>query len=314
MPRHRLTFELARFAWGAPDRLELSGRFVGLRDAPQDDPELVISGANGVHHLPVVPDSLSGSLEDGRWWDAVFAWQEPPVAFEEARLTFGSDLVVDLPGPNGRRSRTRKQTLQVSRPPAETTDGDTPADEPPAPGSVQRLRAEAERLAAEEALHEARETLQRTQEELGRVRDDLVSEREQRTADAERFQRALADLRVTAEEALSAEQDSTRAVRGELREALEMIDGKNEAVSALEASEAAARSELDQLRARVAELEDAGADTERLRDELEGARAETESAAAERDRARAALEDAREDAQRLLERLSGDRDTAGDAA
>lgn len=314
MPRHRLTFELARFAWGAPDRLELSGRFVGLREAPQDDPELMISGANGVHHLPVVPDSLSGSLEDGRSWDAVFAWQEPPVAFEEARLIFGSDLVVDLPGPNGRRSRTRKQTLQVSRPPAEATDGDAPADEPAAPGSVQRLRAEAERLAAEEALHEARETLQRTQEELARVRDDLVSERDQRAADAERFQHALAELRVTAEEALGAEQAATRTARGELREALEMIDGKNAAMSELEAAEAASRSVREELQDRIAELEHAGAEADRLRGDLETARAETESAAAERDGARSALEEAREDALRLLERLSSVRDTAGDAA
>ena len=320
MPRQPLTFELARFAWGAPDRLELSGRFLGLGDGLPDDPELVISGADGAHHLPVVPGSLSGPMEDGRWWDAVFAWQEPPVAFEAAQLTFGSELVVDLPGPNARRSRSRRRTLRVSRAVAEPTNRDAPAEPSPAPApapapeAVQRLRAQAELLATQEALHDARETLQRTQEELARVRDDLVSERDQRAADAERFQRALAELRVTAEEALSAEQDATRNVRGELREALEMIDGKNAALSELEAAAAAARSELEGMRGRIAALEHAGAEADRLRGDLETARAETESAAADRDRAHSALEEAREDAQRLLERLSGARDTAGDAA
>ena len=74
MPRQSLTFELARFAWGAPDRLELSGRFLGLGEEPPDSPELVISGADGVHHLSVVPGSLSGPMDDGRWWDLDFGF------------------------------------------------------------------------------------------------------------------------------------------------------------------------------------------------------------------------------------------------
>jgi hypothetical protein len=314
MPRQPLTFELARFAWGAPDQLELSGRFLGLGDGPPDGPELVIRGADGARHLPVVPGSLSGPMENGRWWDAVFAWQEPPVAFEAAQLTFGSDLVVDLPGPNARRSRSRRRTLRVSRAAAEPTNGDAPAEPSPAPEAVQRLRAQAELLATQEALHDARETLQRTQEELARVRDDLVTEREQRAADAERFQHALGELRATAEEALDAEQGATREVRGELREALEMLDGKNTALGGLEAAEAAARSELEGLKDRIAELERDGAEADTLRGHLEAARAEADTAAEQRDRAHTALEEAREDAQRLLERLSSAHDAVGDAA
>src|SRR4051795_4356043 len=133
MPRQSLTFELARFAWGAPDRLELSGRFLGLREGPPDGPELVISGADGAHPLPGGPGSLTGPMEDGRWWDAVFAWQEPPVAFEAAQLTFGSDLGVDLPGPNARRSRAgRGGPGRAKTPGAPARAGDPPAClEPP---------------------------------------------------------------------------------------------------------------------------------------------------------------------------------------
>jgi hypothetical protein len=286
MPRKRLTFELARFAWGAPDRLELSGRFIGLADGPADVPELVISGANGVHRLPVVPGSLTGPLENGRRWDAVFAWQEPPVAFDVAELQFGSGMVVELPSPDARRSR--RQNLAVSRQqPAEEPEPAAQEEEPAAETEgVHQLRAQAELLGTQEALREARETLERTQEELARVRSDLVSEREQRGVDVERFKQALGELRDTAEAALTAEEEATRE----------------------------ARAEVVGLQDRVAELEQRGAEAEHLHGELEVARAEAESARAERDHARGALEAAREDLQRVLEQLSGAHHPAGDAA
>jgi hypothetical protein len=304
MHRKRLTFELARFAWGAPDRLELSGRFVGLADGPAEIPELVISGANGVHRLPVVSDSLSGALEDGRWWDAVFAWQEPPVAFDLAELRFGSDMVVELPTPDARRSRSKRQTLAVSREPVEE-EGEEAAppveeEEIAEPAGIEHVRAHAELLGTQETLHEARAALERNQEELARARSDLAAEREARSGDGDRFQRALGELREAAEEALTAEQAATREVRGELQEALEMIANRD--------------AETESLRQRVAELEALGAEADGLRGELDTARADAESARTEREQAWGALEEAREDAQRLLERLDGARHTAGDAA
>jgi hypothetical protein len=314
MPTQSPTFELARFTWGAPDRLELSGRFRGLPEGPTGLPELLISGAEGEHRLPVLPNSLSGPLVNGRPWEAVFAWQEPPVAFDAARLTFGGDLVVELPSPDARRSRRR--TLTVSRTRSDETNGSAgPGGGEQAPSDgVQQLRAQAELLATQEALRDARSTLQRTQEELGRVRDDLGSEREQRSEDGERFRVALAEMRDTAEDALAAEQGVTREVRAELREALEMIDAKNAALSELEAASSSARTELESAQARLAELESDRVETDGLRDELDSARSEAEEARAERDRARSVLEETREDVEHLLGRLSGDRDAAEETA
>ena len=90
------TFELERFEWGAPDRLELSGRFIGLRGVSADAPMLVVVGDDRVHRLPAVSGSVAGPPEEGRRWQAAFAWHGPPVAFDVAELQLGSDLVVEL--------------------------------------------------------------------------------------------------------------------------------------------------------------------------------------------------------------------------
>jgi hypothetical protein len=108
------TFELERFAWAAPDRLELSGAFTGLPDVSAAAPVLVIVGDDRVHRLPTVPGSVAGPPEDGRRWRAAFAWHGPPIAFDVAELQLGSDLVIELPGPAPRRARFRRGVRDAS--------------------------------------------------------------------------------------------------------------------------------------------------------------------------------------------------------
>jgi hypothetical protein len=330
MATQRPIFELARFAWGAPDRLEVSGKFVGLPDLPADAPTLVISGADGVHRLPVVPDGPSGPLEDGRRWDAVFAWQEPPVAFEGAKLEF-ADIVVELPEPATRRTRARRQTLEVTQERAQESGtgreperADGPAQEGVAPGDgVERLRITAELLATQEALRESQSTLQRTQEELTRVRDDLASERDLRSADTERFHQGLAAMSDAAAEALTAEQLALQQRGVDLREALEMIEAKDAALlelrGQLEAAaatqtkaEAESHAEIGALRERLAKLKGAGKEADRLRAKLGVTQRQVDEARAELDQTRSAMDEARSDVERLLGRLSTLRDTIGD--
>ena len=109
MPREGASFELERFAWEGSDRLELSGRFIGLREVSTDDPVLVIVAGDRVDRLPAVPGSVAGPPEEGRRWRAAFAWHGPPVAFDVAELQLGSDLVVELPEPHQRRARFRRK-------------------------------------------------------------------------------------------------------------------------------------------------------------------------------------------------------------
>jgi hypothetical protein len=322
------TFELARFAWGAPDRLELSGRFTGLPDLPADDPTLVIDGVDGVHRLPVVPDSLAGPPEDGGRWDAVFVWQEAPVAFEGAKLAFGSDIVVELPEPASGRTRSRRQTLKVAQEHGDTGRKPRPADDPPreaaAPGDgLQRLRVQADLLATQETLRELRSELERTQEELTRARDDLASERQVRRADTERFHQGLAEMRDAAAQALTDQQSAVKRLGGELRDArrvietkdaeLEKLGGQLEAAAAKRAqAESEAGAKIAMLRERLAGLESAGAEADQLRAELDVSRTQVDEARAQLDHVRRTVEAARSDAEHLLGRLSEVRDASGD--
>jgi chromosome segregation ATPase len=335
MTRHSPVFELARFAWGGPDRLELAGRFVGLSDLPADAPTLVISGANGVHRLPVVPASLSGPPEDGGRWEAEFAWQEAPVAFDAATLEFGDTVVVELPEPSARRTRARRQILRVSRERSqeeqpihsepEPAEDRSPREEIAQANGVQQLRAQAELLATEEALRDARANLQRSQEELTRARDDLESERELRKLDGKRFRQNLAEMSAAAERALATQQSAVRELGAELRDARAMMDAKDAALADLNAmldataanraeAESEARAEIDALRERVAALEGAGKEADQLRAQLEATRAEADGARAEVDQTRSVLGEVRSDVERLLSRLDTPRDAARDGA
>ena len=302
-------FELAGFAWGAPDRLELSGTFVGVPDVPADAPTLVISGVDGVHRLPVVPESFSGPPEDGRRWEAVFAWQEPPVAFEVAELQFGDDMVIELPEPDGRRTRSHRKTLSVTRERARSRSRRKafgPASEPERPNGgpeadvaiegdgIQLLRVQAELLGAQEALRDAQAALEHTEEELRRVRHDLVTERELRSNDAERFHQALAAMSETAEQAVTAEQRAAHQLGAEART---MVEEQGAALKRLEAdaathakAESEARAEIDALRARVADLEAAAEEAEEVRAALKRVEAEAATHASAESEARAELE------------------------
>src|SRR5436305_7730525 len=76
------TFQLDRFEWAAPDRLEIVGSFAGI-EAPSVPPTLLVGGADGEHRLTATP---LDSAVDAEQWAMAFLWQEPPAPFEEAEL------------------------------------------------------------------------------------------------------------------------------------------------------------------------------------------------------------------------------------
>jgi hypothetical protein len=186
------TFTLERFAWEAPDRLEISGWFAGLGDARTEPPVLLMRGAEREHRLPVAPGCLSGPPEEGQHWQATFAWQEPPEAFDVAELELGGDIVVELPEPATGLEVPRDQILEVRRPcqsPAQS-----PSEDLPAGGGAERLRLQAELVATQEEIRSVTAAAERAREEAVRARADLESERERQAVDAERFREGLASV------------------------------------------------------------------------------------------------------------------------
>ena len=313
------TFALKRFAWETPDRLVVSGVFGDLPDLPDPatlgSPVLVVRAGEGVHDLPAVAESVAGPPQDGKVWQAQFSWQDAPVAFAEAELRLGADLTVLLPEPSEKRRINRARNMLEVRinngadPSPETTEiaHDPPPEAEAEPehaaenGGPAAVGAQVELLAAQEEVRAVQVSLQQTEAELARAREDLEAERTRQAADSERFREGLAQVRETAEQALSDEHRTVMRLDSELRDAKEAAEVKDAELDALgeqlvaadEArtqAEATAQSEIDALREQVAKLERDGGETERLRAELE--------------EADASIEQARDDAERLLQRLS----------
>jgi hypothetical protein len=222
-------FDLERFDWAGPDRLELAGTFAGLGDAPADAPVLVVHGADRVHRLPAVD---AEAPEVGRPWQAAFAWQEMPEPFDAAELELGG-LTIALPAPGAKRTRLPQPTPSVAR--SEAPDG--------APDGARQIGLEAELLTAQEEIRELRIEADRNRDELEQARRALAAERDRRSADAERFRAGIAQFRASAEEALAGE----RAAR------LEAVDRARDAAGAASADAERLVIQLAALRSALAE-------------------------------------------------------------
>ena len=177
-------FELRRFGWATPDRLEVDGRFVGLEEAVAGDPILVLHGSDRTHRLPAVANETDGVDADA--WHAAFKWRDTPTPFDVAELEFGDDLVVDLPSPQSDDADSDGDVLDVRR-----------------RGGAERLRLQAELLAVRSELTETRTQLERAEKELAQSREELTAEREARTADAEEFRAGLAQTQAAADDAIA---------------------------------------------------------------------------------------------------------------
>ena len=206
-------FELERFDWAGPDRLEISGTFTGPPPAPPDGPLLVVHGEDGEHELP--PAGPAATPQPGEPWEAAFAWQEPPAAFTTAELRLGAARV-DLPGlhPGDEPAATLAVVGEEA--------GAAPAarlEQEPDTVPAGRLHLEAELLAGRELARELERELLRAHAERDRACEDLETERTGRAADATRFREGLAAVERAAADELAtaqAQADAAAAARDEV--------------------------------------------------------------------------------------------------
>jgi chromosome segregation ATPase len=335
MPSAReVSFELERFEWLADDRLEVLGRWNGLRGSRHRRPALTVESGGRRHRL-------AGTLVSEDPWLAAFSWSGGDIA--TAELELGRTLVVELPPPRRRRRRSATGTTA-----AVSAEGDLRAQVEELRAMVADLRAERAAAPTPEDAERLAEAAERHQREAAELREEVASLRSgsQETADipavrdealarAEAAEAALAEAREAAAAAL-AERDEARAEeQAALAEALERVEAalaeRDEAraqeqaalAEALERVEAV-EAERDEARAQLAaqdapeSAELAGlrlahgslrAAHEQLEDEVEalrGVREERDRLAAELEHARAGHEDderARADLGEVIRRL-----------
>src|SRR4051794_39670018 len=306
-----ISFELERFEWTADDRLEVVGRWNGVRGRRISRPTLTVEAGGRRQRL-------SGSQVSEEPWSASFPWSGDDIA--GAELEIGRALVVELPPPRRRRRRsgtsaesdlraqldeTRAALAAAQRELAERERGaareqhpttqDTEPDD--ASAELAALLIDRDRLAAElearrgnenAALQEARAAAESEQElrvalaDAEAERDRLAAELEAARADTAAEQE-LAGLRLphgslrAAHEALEDEVEELRGVRDQRDE----LAGQIEQLRASAGDDAGEKSSLGDLVRRLqAERETLSADLAVAREEV----ARLERDVTERDR------------------------------
>ena len=295
-----VTFEVDRFEWVDGDRLEVSGRWYGLRGHRFVRPVLVVQAADEQRRLLAVLDHKPWAAEDGDEWIAAFPWEGEPLEVTAAELAVAPSLAVDLPVPNvpgQRRSAPSEGPLHARRGPAEPKA--EPEPEPAAAPPARRGRAKAAAAAPPPANPAPGETI--TAEEVAALRAQIASEHasvRRLAAQLEDAHQGLAAARAAADDydALAAERDAAIAARDEARANANLdhdaiIEERDQAVQERAAALYARDEALD---------ERAAANFER-----KNAIAERDAAFAERDRAIEAQRAAVRDLEALEQRVAG---------
>jgi len=253
MPADDISFELDRFEWAGPDRLEVEGTWHGVRRRlPR--PTLVVEVGGKPRRLRALPEA-GGSSER---WIAAFRWEGEMPKLPGAELELGRGIVVDLPRPR----RSSSSSSKARGAPAEPLPASSRDEREAAPGQEEADRLLAVLSAARTDADEAARRTTTAEAEAEGLRERAEA------AEAEMAATDAAALRSRAEEA-EAELETLRAEGAEAE--LAAAD-----VSALRSRLEEAQAELKTLRTRTEAAELATADVSTLQLRLEDAENEVE--------------------------------------
>jgi hypothetical protein len=239
-----VAFEVERFEWTSPERLELVGRWSGLRGHRFLRPTLDFEVDGERRRMLADLDHKPWAPEEGQDWIAAFTWKGDPAHLDEAELTVSPELAVQLPAPGG---SVAKGTAKAAGPAAERRPARRPrtavleGELAAALAEVERLGAELDRARASHA-ESGKELRERLRGEHARIRE-LETELEQAREGA-REQLTEKDTAAAAElEGLRKERDAATAEREAATAA------RDDAVAAAEAARAERDGALRKLRA-----------------------------------------------------------------
>jgi len=255
-----VAFEVERFEWTTADRLELVGRWSGLRGHRFLRPTLDVQVDGERRRMLADLEHKPWAPEGGQDWVAAFTWRGEPADLDEAELTVSPELAVQLPAPGG---SVAKGAAKAAGPAAERR----PARRPRTAvleGELAAAVAEIERLG--DALERAEATHSETGRELReRLRGEHARSR---------------DLEAELEQAREGAHEQLAAAEAGAAEELETLRQEREAASAEREAATAARDEA------LAAAEQAQAECDELRAKLREAHADRDALTEARDRAR----------------------------
>jgi hypothetical protein len=251
MPAVReLTFQLERFEWIASDRLELAGRWDGLRGRRVAPPVLAFEADGRRNRLRAMP---GGQLDER--WRATFAWDGPPVDIERAELEVGRALVVDLPAPRRRKSADRPAE------PLEERLATAEAEADAARAELALLRADLNTAAeeTEQALSAEREVEEGLRQELEAARAEMAAAREELERTKGQLEHRDAQLGAT-RAGLEREREELRGLRERLAEVSEELEREREEAMRLRERDAEVSEELEREREEATRLRERAAE------------------------------------------------------
>jgi hypothetical protein len=228
-----VSFQVERFESAGNDRLELTGRWSGVRGLRFVRPSLTVQTEDGERRLLALLDHKPWAPVEGGSWIAAFPWDGGPVDPSQAELAVAPHVVVPLARvqKKGKKERPPALGAQVKRLERE----------------VAFLREEREALIAErdqargelDGLAEQRDIAQAERQRLTEERDSAVAERDrakaERDAAVEQRDRIAQarDQALRERDAIAAEQRGGQPERDELaRDRAEALRERDRALAA----------------------------------------------------------------------------------
>jgi hypothetical protein len=288
-----VAFEAERVGWPSPDRLEVVGRWFGVRGRRFIRPTLYVDADGAPRRLLAVLDHKPWAVEDGQEWIAAFAWDGEPVDLAGSELTVGPGITVEL-SPAGEREPAERRFARPAR--ADVLGSELAGVREKA----QKLSRDLHAARADHAAEIAR-TAQEHEGELERVREERASgeqEAERRIADLRSELDAARDRATGLETALRTVRDELAVARADVASHRAGLE-RDRAAAMDEASHAAA-DEVAQLQS---ERDAARDESVKARAERDAARRESATARGERDAAIRDRDRARQERQVMLSRV-----------